>query len=237
MKNKPIYLQLAFIVIVVLELIGTINGSKWLDYPVKPLILIWIGYYFMIMTKPQPYRWLVLLAFFFSWVGDLLLMFGWKSDLFFFSGVGGFFLSQVTYIMAFSRFSILPGKGLIEKKPIWLLPFIIYLIGIYIILYPYLDGIMKPVVALYAISLLGMSAAAFNRKGLVDDRSFLILFIGSLFFLISDSLLAINKFATPIPQEGFLVMLTYMAAQYLIMMGLIGRVTRKSQTVSKIISE
>jgi len=237
MKNKSILLHLAFMVIVVLELIGTINGSKWLDYPVKPLILIWIGVYFLLMTKPKPYRWLVLLAFFFSWVGDLLLMFGWKSDMFFFSGVGGFFLSQVTYILAFCRFSIQPGRGFIEKNPIWILPFLLYLIGIYSFLYPNLDGIMKPVVAFYAISLLGMSAAAFNRKGLMDNRSFWVLFSGSIFFLISDSLLAINKFATPIPHEGFLVMSTYMAAQYLIMMGLIGRVTGKSQTVSKIISE
>ncbi|MFA5817029.1 MAG: hypothetical protein WC865_15590 [Bacteroidales bacterium] len=62
MKTKSIILHLIFLVIVVLELIGTVNGSKWLDYPVKPFILIWIAAYFLIMTKPQPYRWLVMLA-------------------------------------------------------------------------------------------------------------------------------------------------------------------------------
>jgi uncharacterized membrane protein YhhN len=227
MKTKSILLHFIFFVIVALELIGTINGSKWLDYPVKPLILIWIGAYFIIMTKPQPYRWLVLTAFFFSWVGDLLLMFGWKSDLFFFSGVGGFFLSQVAYIFAFYFYLTKQGQGFLVRNPIWILPFLLYLIGIYGFLYPYLDGIMKPVVALYAISLLGMSAAAFNRKGLMDNRSFWVLFSGSLFFLISDSLLAINKFATPIPHEGFLVMSTYMAAQYQIMMGLMEPMRKK----------
>lgn len=221
MKTKSVILHLIFLLIVVLELIGTLNGSKWLDYPVKPFILIWIAVYFLIMTNPQPYRWLVLLAFFFSWAGDMLLMFGWKNDLFFFAGVAGFFLSQITYIQVFSKFSLNQGKGLIERKPMWILPFLIYLAGIYSILYQSLEGIMKPVVALYAISLLGMSAAAFNRKGLMDQKSFWILFGGSIFFVISDSLLAINKFATPIPNEGFLVMATYMLAQYLIMRGLL----------------
>lgn len=221
MKNRSFILHPVFILIVVLELIGTENGSKWLDYPVKPLILIWIAAYFLLMTKPQPYRWLVILAFFFSWAGDLLLMFGEKNEMFFFAGVGGFFLSQVTYIQAFRKYSISEEKGLVQRRPLWALPFLVYLVGIYLILYPSLEGIMKPVVALYAISLLGMSAAAFNRKGLMSPESFRLLFGGSVFFVISDSLLAINKFATPIPHEGFLVMATYMLAQYMIMMGLL----------------
>lgn len=221
MKAKSIILNLIFILIVVLELIGTMNGSKWLDYPVKPFILIWIAAYFLLMTKPQPYRWLVILAFFFSWAGDLLLMFGWKSDMFFFAGVGGFFLSQVTYIQAFRKFSIRNGKGMILQRPLWLIPFLAYLAGIYLYLYPHLSGIMKPVVALYAISLIGMSIAAFNRSVLTDPLSFRILFAGSAFFVLSDSLLAINKFATPIPNSGLLVMSTYILAQYLIMQGLI----------------
>lgn len=221
MKNKVTILHLIFLLIVVLELIGTINGSKWLDYPVKPFILIWITVYFLMMTEPGPYRRTVVLAFFFSWIGDMLLMFGWKSELFFFAGVGGFFLSQVTYIIVFLKYSLHQRKGIIERKPLWGLPFLIYLAGIYLFLYPGLEGIMKPVVALYAISLIGMSAAAFNRMGLTGSKSFWIVFAGAVFFVISDSLLAINKFSSPIPNSGFLVMSTYMLAQYLIMYGLV----------------
>jgi uncharacterized membrane protein YhhN len=156
----------------------------------------------------------------------MFLMFGSKNEMYFFAGVGGFFLSQVTYIQAFRKFGIVKGQGLIARKPLWALPFLIYMVGIYIALYPSLQGIMKPVVALYALSLLGMSAAAFNRMGLTGSTAFRILFAGSLFFVISDSLLAINKFAISIPMEGFLVMSTYMLAQYLIMMGLIKSVKK-----------
>jgi uncharacterized membrane protein YhhN len=38
-------------------------------------------------------------------------------------------------------------------------------------------------------------------------------------FLLSDALLAINKFVAPIPMAGFWVMLTYITAQYLIVKG------------------
>jgi hypothetical protein len=39
--------------------------------------------------------------------------------------------------------------------------------------------------------------------------------------MISDSTIAINKFLQPIPQSGLLIMSTYMAAQWLIVEGLI----------------
>lgn len=222
MKTRSIIFQLVYALIAALVLIGTVIGSDWLNYPIKPLILIWITVCFLLETKPQPYRWLVILAFFFSWVGDVLLMMSSKNELLFFAGVGGFFLSQITYIQVFRRFSIQNGKGFIARKPIRALPFLVYLVVIYIILYPSLEGIMKPVVAVYAVALIGMSIAAFNRKGLMETGSFQILFMGSVFFVISDSLLAINKFAAPIPYEGILVMGTYMIAQYLIMTGLLG---------------
>jgi len=51
--------------------------------------------------------------------------------------------------------------------------------------------------------------------------SFRLTFIGSILFVWSDSLIAFNKFSLEIPLAGFWIMLTYMAAQYLIMRGLI----------------
>jgi len=42
-----------------------------------------------------------------------------------------------------------------------------------------------------------------------------------LLFLLSDSMIAFNKFNSDIPLAGFLIMITYIAAQYLIMRGLI----------------
>ncbi len=66
-----------------------------------------------------------------------------------------------------------------------------------------------------------MSMMALKRSGRVGDSSFKLVFAGSLLFLLSDSMIAFNKFHSDIPMAGFLIMLTYIAAQYLIMRGLI----------------
>ena len=44
---------------------------------------------------------------------------------------------------------------------------------------------------------------------------------GALMFVLSDSLLAINKFLEPLPYAGISIMLTYCAAQYFIVTGFI----------------
>jgi uncharacterized membrane protein YhhN len=40
-----------------------------------------------------------------------------------------------------------------------------------------------------------------------------------MFFVISDTLLAINRFSHPLPKGGFLVMSTYCLAQFLLARG------------------
>jgi len=99
--------------------------------------------------------------------------------------------------------------------------FLLYVGGIYYILLPGLEGIMKPVILVYALSLIGMSMMALNRRGRVNPSSFRFVFIGSILFLLSDSMIAINKFAMEIPLAGFWIMITYILAQYLIMRGLV----------------
>jgi uncharacterized membrane protein YhhN len=71
------------------------------------------------------------------------------------------------------------------------------------------------------LALLGMSAMALNRKGNGHPKSFTYVFIGSVLFVLSDSMIAINKFFHPIQNEGILIMSTYIAAQFLIMRGIL----------------
>jgi uncharacterized membrane protein YhhN len=77
------------------------------------------------------------------------------------------------------------------------------------------------------VALLGMSVMALNRKEIKPVKSFHFVFLGSLLFVISDSVIAINKFFQPIPFDGIIVMSTYMAAQFLIVKGLILQFTKK----------
>ena len=220
-KRTSILLHLLLAIIVIVELTGRFTDNINLEYPVKPLIMIWMALYFLIFNNKKEFTLPVLIAFFFSWVGDNFLMFSGKNELFFYAGVGGFFLAQLTYIYIFARYSEKGGKGYLQKNMIIGLLFAGYVAGIYYLLYPGLEGIMKPVILLYALSLMGMSMMALNRNGRVNHLSFILVFTGSLLFLISDSMIALNKFYSEFFLAGFWIMVSYIAAQYLIMRGLI----------------
>ena len=221
MKTRNIYLHIFFLAVVIIELI-----SRWLEnheteYFAKPLLLVWIAVYYALNTPGKDIQYTLISAFAFSWIGDIFLMLAHIKDIFFFAGVGGFFFAQVFYIISFISGRGRAGKGSIIKQPVWLLPFLVYLVIMIWYLYPGLEGIMRPVIIVYGISLIGMSVAAFNRMGTVNHRSFILVFTGSVFFVLSDSMIAINKFQTEFPKASFIIVATYILAQYLILRGVL----------------
>lgn len=80
---------------------------------------------------------------------------------------------------------------------------------------------MRIPVIVYVFAIMIMAIAAFKRKKNINQKSFILVFLGALFFIASDSLLAINKFLTSIPYAHILVMGTYATAQYLITRGVL----------------
>ena len=205
-----------------LELFSRWNGNHVLEYIAKPWLMIWIAVYFSIFSVPSKTRLTIYLAFIFSWVGDMFLMVAHTREVFFYAGVGGFFLAQLFYIYTFLFVSGEKGiRGYLRCQPWWSLPLILYLAIILAVLSPGLEGIMLPIIVVYAISLIGMSLSALDRKYRVSDRSFSFVFIGSILFVISDSLIALDKFVVDIPRGSFIIILSYFVAQYLIMRGLL----------------
>ncbi|HMQ00766.1 MAG TPA: lysoplasmalogenase, partial [Cyclobacteriaceae bacterium] len=89
-----------------------------------------------------------------------------------------------------------------------------------IVLYPHLDKLLWPVI-IYATVIVWMTLNALFRYGRTNALSFWLVFFGALFFMLSDSMLAINKFMLPFDYAGFFVMFTYITAQYLIVEGLL----------------
>jgi hypothetical protein len=61
-----------------------------------------------------------------------------------------------------------------------------------------------------------MAAQAIGRATVLRDRASVRVAVGAGFFMLSDSLLATNKFAAPFPMAQFLVLATYYVAQILI---------------------
>ena len=73
----------------------------------------------------------------------------------------------------------------------------------------------------YALVLIVMVLNSVFRYGRTSNVSFSLVFLGSILFMFSDSVLAINKFLKPVPAAGFWIMSTYILAQFLIIHGLV----------------
>ncbi len=174
---------------------------------------------------------LTLFAFAFSWLGDVLLMFGDKEFMFFLMGLVAFLIAQIFYISLFLRTINISGNSpFLKRKPFWILFYIVYGFIVYILLFNHLNEILRIAVFIYMTVLLGMSVMALNRFGIGYPNSFTLVFAGSLFFVFSDTMIAINKFLVPVPFEGIIVMSTYITAQYLIMRGILKQFEQKIPT-------
>lgn len=209
---------IVFAIIVLAELfLMNIESVFSLHYFTKPLIvgsliayLLSQGRYLEKSTKN-----LTLLALIFSVIGDMFLMYTDKSPHYFTSGLVAFLLAHIMYIFVFlkMRNSMLKPFGLI---------ILISLFGS-VLFYVLKDGLgeMLIPVLVYMIVILIMAITAFWRKGKVNRQSFYLVFIGALFFIFSDSLIALDKFYKPIPLARTGIIITYAFAQLLIVLGII----------------
>jgi uncharacterized membrane protein YhhN len=209
---------LIFALIVLLELVcGSIESLSQLHYFTKPLILITLIIFFVKQSNhlSSKTKTVTLLALLFSLAGDILLMFLEVSPNFFIGGLVAFLMAHIMFIIVF-----LTKRGN-SKMPIpFTLFLIIYAIGLFYLLKDGLNEMLIPVIA-YMLVILTMALAAHLRKGNAIKLSFNLVFNGALFFMISDSILAINKFYQAFEISGILIMATYAIAQYLIMLGVL----------------
>ncbi len=222
MRNT--YLHILFFIFIIGDLTGKALGIKWLDYLFKPTLLLWITTYFLFNAKQVPVgiKSRIVPAFLFSWLGDVLLMFTNLNSLFFIFGLLSFLTAHIFYILLFYKTNTSTKReAFLVNHPFWVIPFVIYGICVYGVLFSHLDEVMKIAVFIYMLAILTMAAMALNRHGNAYSTSFRLVMFGSLLFVLSDTLIAYNRFVTPIYLEGILVMTTYIAAQYLIMRGIL----------------
>jgi len=137
-------------------------------------------------------------------------------DDMFIAGLASFLVAHIFYIIAYQKTGAATGK----IRPFELVAFALYGIALMWILHPGLGGMLIPVMA-YAFVLLTMGVWAHKRRGATAITSFRFVSAGVILFVISDSLIAVNKFAIEVPGERLLVMSTYIAAQFLIVQGLL----------------
>ncbi len=205
---------LLFAVLSILHIILIIKGASSLTLFTKPLLIptLLIAYATATGLKNSFSR-LFSTALIFCWAGDVLLM---KNEYFIY-GLVSFLTGHIFYILAIATIS---GRHFIAQKPYLLVPVILYLAIFLWFLLPYLQALKIPVV-LYALVINCFLVVCLNLFGKLPRRTAGYFFAGATLFVISDSLLAVNTFAVPFPLSGAWVMLTYCAAQYLLVKGAI----------------
>ena len=183
-----------------------------------------MGFYHLALNgKYDLFHRLVMIGLFFSWLGDTILesanlntTMPVSPDLLFIGGLGSFLLTHIFYFFAFN---VPRGKNtILSTRKRLVLPVVLYGIVMIYFLYDNLGGMKIPVIA-YTLIIILMLLSALNREGKVNGKSYNLVLSGALLFVISDSLLAVNRFHGSIGYAGILIMITYVAAQYLIILG------------------
>ena len=211
--------RLLFVVAGAGEILAGILGITYLHWICKPAIMIMLGFYYFSSTAHRSE--VVWLGIFFSLVGDTLLMFESRDPSFFMLGLTGFLLTHIFYIMAYRQHQFDSEENALKgiQKIRFSFPVVLAGTGLIVILLPALGELKIPVV-INATVLIIMVLHAVFRFGRTTGKSFWLVFSGSLLFMLSDSLLAINKFLSPINSAGFWIMSSYILAQFLIIEGL-----------------
>lgn len=160
--------------------------------------------------EPVARRW-ILAGLALSLVGDIALL--WPKQGFL-PGLIAFLLAHLAYIAAFHRRVRFGAR--------WQ-PFAVYAlvaVAVLIVLWPGIPAALVVPVLLYVACLGSMAAQSAVvwrvARGTAGEALARSGAIGGALFMLSDALLAFNKFAAPLPMASLLVLGSYWAAQWFI---------------------
>jgi uncharacterized membrane protein YhhN len=190
-----------------LHLHAEYRGPRWRVYAFKPLAT-----FVLLLAAAAPaahgsrYQLAVVAGLACSLVGDVLLML--PSDRFV-AGLASFLLAHLAYVAAFTS-----GVALGAHSAI-LLPLLLAVAILLRVLWNGLTGLRAPVL-LYAAAIVVMAWSAWARVRTAPGPGALTAAAGATLFMLSDALLALNRFRRPFRSAQAWIMATYVAAQTLI---------------------
>jgi uncharacterized membrane protein YhhN len=179
------------------------NITKPLLMPLLLLFYIW---------NVDNFNSLIIWALIASFFGDVFLIWS-EQKLFLLGGIASFLIGHIFYVIAFLSFHF----------PLWfyllLVPYIVIGAVISSKLFPSINKSMKLPVGMYMVVILLMSFFSLTRIWSESFIPFLLPFLGSLFFITSDSILAFDMFTEKKRTTHTSIMVTYILAQFLIVLG------------------
>ena len=150
------------------------------------------------------YRSLIVTGLLLSTLGDVFLMLPFDGFVF---GLGSFLLAHIAYLVALRK----RGGWWRVRWP--LLAYAVVASLVLARLWPGLpDGLRLPVIV-YVVALAGMAAQAASVWRQHPGDATRAAAIGGAFFVVSDALLALDRFSAPIPMASLWVLATYWIAQ------------------------
>lgn len=207
-----------YLIALAVEITALAVGNIGLEYIAKPMLMPVLIWYFAVNTSGSSGpRNALIAALLLSWFGDVFLLADKSSGGYFIHGLGSFLAAHLFYIFYFLKVRKMNGVSTPPKLGM-IVPVVFYGAALFGFVSPFIDDLFVPV-AIYATvitTMLAASLAAFRFNGETYAR---LTIAGTALFVVSDSILAINRFVDPIPFGGPLVMLTYAAAQFLITEG------------------
>jgi uncharacterized membrane protein YhhN len=213
-----------FGVCLLLEVWGQYMGGLRFNIFTKPLLMPLLAMYFISSLKQDQLKlnWnlLVLAGLFFSWSGDIFLMFADLKPVFFLAGLSAFLITHIFYSISFLKIG--RGRIILWNFATTASAASIIIAGIILmaILWPKL-GEMRIPVLVYSCCISTMAVLSLWVKLKFKCYFSSLMLSGALLFMVSDSLIAINKFHNTFPLSGLWIILTYGLAQIFIVSGFI----------------
>jgi uncharacterized membrane protein YhhN len=207
--SVPFLTILIFVSAVLAILAATKRRWQIVHYIFKPLTVVLV--ILLALQEKYPvsplYRRAIIIGLLFSLAGDIFLMLPRDS---FIQGLISFLIAHLFYIVAF-------GHESSWALSLWsALPLLIYGCLMYGVLSPHLRSLRVPVM-LYMLVILLMGCVALSRWMLAGQEGSGLAAAGALFFIASDSLLAVDRFKDRNFRDSQLLILsTYFIAQWLI---------------------
>lgn len=184
------------------------NGLRLALYIFKPLTVLLITLLALQAKYPVSnfYRRAIVIGLLFSLLGDIFLML--PRDRFLY-GLVSFAVAHIFYIAAFAHES---GWAI----SVWsAIPLLLYGALMLKVLSKHLGKLRVPVI-IYMLVILMMGCLAVSRWIVTAEAGSALAASGALFFIASDSLLAVDRFKGNLRHSHVLILGTYFIAQWLI---------------------
>jgi len=190
-----------------------------LRYITKPSLMISLALYYWMQVGHTTYRSrnIIFLALVFSWWGDIMLLINGTDSTFFMLGLSSFLLAHIMYTIFFIQ-SRLP-KSIVNHNNLWYASFVLlYAVSLVAFLYPHLGNMALPVI-IYAIAITVMLMSCIFSYAHLSYDFVKFLLTGAILFVLSDSILAYDRFYQPVKGGGIFIMLSYGLAQWCLVEG------------------